>query len=82
MPIDVSVAKHDLDIAAGFVERNSFDEFGGFTEGAPSPPEVGAAGAGIVGRESEFGLAAVRVEQIVKVVGTEFDIAVWVQELC
>ena len=77
MLIYVSVAEHDLDIAAGFVERDNFDELGRFAEGSPGPPEIGAARTGIVGSESEFGLTAVRVEQIMKVVGAEFDIAVW-----
>lgn len=59
MLIDIGVAEHDLDIAASFVERNRFDELGGLAKGSPGAPEVRAAGSGIVGSESELGLAAV-----------------------
>ncbi len=60
--IDVGVAFDDLDVEAGFVEGDDFDEIGGFFEGSPVAPQVGATGSGVVGGEDPFHLAVVAVE--------------------
>ena len=43
--VEVGVAEHNLDIAAGFVERNCLHELGGLAERSPVAPYGGAVWA-------------------------------------
>ncbi len=74
--VDVGVALDDLDVEASFVEGDDFDEVGGFFEGAPVAPLVGAAGSGVVGGEDPLHLAVVAVEEVAEEIGSEFDVEV------
>jgi len=51
------VAQNDLDVLAGFGERNGFDEFGNFLEGAFRLPLREAFFSGVVGSGGIFGRA-------------------------
>ena len=79
--IDVGISQNDLDVAACLVKGNGFDELGRFPEGSPTAPQVRAPGTRIVGRQCNFDLAAIGIEQIAEIVGAELKVAIGHEKL-